>query len=258
MNRVQPVAATLLALALVNALGGTARAAGQRYQVSGHDSFVIGDGDIQSETEYRGTQVLTVSHRGKITRYVATAAYERSDQGAATKASADFVIDLLPSGDQIASADHDPDYLTILNQPFSARLDPKTLRDLRGLKGRAPFDFPSPFTGSAIHGHLDRAGSGFMGPHHVLGVRFEAAGPMNGRLPDRPGLSLVGGIAMSGTAYYDLDTALLVSLDATVTITGKVSNRNGNDPVTIVYRRTIRADDSPRGFTQEARSSPKP
>ena len=81
---------------------------------------------------------------------------------------------------------------------------------------------------------------------------------MNGRLPDRPGLSLVGGIAMSGTAYYDLDTALLVSLDATVTITGKVSNRNGNDPVTIVYRRTIRADDSPRGFTQEARSSPKP
>jgi hypothetical protein len=65
---------------------------------------------------------------------------------------------------------------------------------------------------------------------------------MKGELPDRPGLTLVGTIAMRGTAYYDIDTALLLALETTVTITGNVSNRSGKDPVTIVYARTIRAE----------------
>jgi hypothetical protein len=47
---------------------------------------------------------------------------------------------------------------------------------------------------------------------------------------------------MRGTAYYDIDTALLLALETTVTITGNVSNRSGKDPVTIVYARTIRAE----------------
>ena len=64
---------------------------------------------------------------------------------------------------------------------------------------------------------------------------------MNGRLPDRPGLTLSGTIAMRGTAYYDGATALLLALDTVVTITGNVSNRSNKDPVTIVYSRTIRA-----------------
>jgi hypothetical protein len=65
---------------------------------------------------------------------------------------------------------------------------------------------------------------------------------MKGELPDRPGLTLVGTIAMRGTAYYAIDTALLLALETTVTITGNVSNRSGKDPVTIVYARTIRAE----------------
>jgi hypothetical protein len=251
MKRDSGVAATFLALALAGALGAPARAADQRYLVSGRDSFVIGAGDIESEVQYRGTQRLTVTHRGKVSRYVAKVAYERNDQGAATSASADYVVDLLPNGDPLDAADHDPDYLTVLNQPFSAQLDPKTLRDLRDLHGSTPFDFPSPFTGSVIHGRLTALGTGILGPHQVAGVRFEAAGPMKGRLPDRPGLSLVGTIAMSGSAYYDLDSALLVWLDATVTISGTVSNRESNDPVTIVYRRTIRSDDQARASTAE-------
>ena len=77
---------------------------------------------------------------------------------------------------------------------------------------------------------------------------------MHGALPDRPGLTLIGGIEMHGRAYYDQESALLLALDATVTISGNVSNAGQpaarsesgakfKDPVTIVYRRTIRAQE---------------
>ena len=92
-----------------------------------------------------------------------------------------------------------------------------------------------------------------MGSHRSIGVRFESAGKMKGALPDRPGLTLAGTIAMRGTAYYDLDSALLLSLDTTVTISGNVSNRSSNDPVTIVYARIIRAD-----VSRETQTAGKP
>jgi len=241
MKRAPEIAACLV-LALVSVQAEPARAADQRYLVSGRDSFVIGDGDIQSEVNYQGTQVLTVTRRGKTTRYSAKVVYVRDDQGAASPATADYVLDLSARGNPIATADHDPDYLTVLNQPFAAQLDAKTLADLRQLRSTAPFDVPSPFTTKTFHGRLERIGIGTIGSRQALGVRFEAGGPMNGSLPDRPGLKLVGGIVMGGTAYYDLETALLLSLDATVTISGTVSNRASKDPVTIVYRRTLRAD----------------
>ena len=242
MKRAPEVALAVLMLAFVCVPAGQARAADQRYLVSGRDSFVIGDGDIQSEVNYRGSQVLTVTRRGKTTRYAAKVSYVRDDQGAASPANADFTIEYSAHGDPIASADHDPDYLTVLNQPFSAQLDLKTLNDLRQLRATAPFDVPSPFTSTTFHGRLERIGVGTIGSRQALGVRFEAGGPMKGSLPDRPGLKLVGGIVMGGTAYYDLETAMLLSLDATVTISGTVSNRSSNDPVTIVYRRTLRAE----------------
>ncbi len=228
-----------------------AYAADQRYVVSGRDSFSIGDGDIKSETIYRGTEVLGVHRHGKAMRYTAHVTYVRNDQGAANDATADYLSDMLPSGEQLDSADHDPDYLTVLNQPFSAQLDAATLEDLKRLHATLPFDFPSPFTGSSLHGHLERLGSGIIGTHKAFGVRFDAAGPVHGALPDRPGLTLVGGIRMRGTAYYDLDSALLLSLDTTVTISGNVSNRGSADPITIVYRRTLRAADPARTTTAE-------
>jgi len=242
MKRAPIIAATFCMLALASGPAGPVHAADQRYLVSGRDSFVIGDGDIQSEVDYRGSEVLTVTRRGNTTRYVAKASYVRNDQGASSPATADFVVDFSERGNQIASADHDPDYLTVLNQPFAAQLDAKTLADLRTLRAAAPFDVPSPFTGSTFHGRLERIGVGTIGSRQAVGVRFGAGGPMKGSLPDRPGLILTGGIVMEGTAYYDLHTARLLSLDARVTISGTVSNRSNKDPVTIVYQRTLRAD----------------
>ncbi len=250
--RAPRLAATLIILALVGALAAAARAAEQRYLVSGRDSFSIGGGDIQSETLYRGSEVLTLARHGKAMRYSAHATYTRSDQGASTDATADFVSDLMADGSQVDSADHDPDYLTILNQPFSAQLDAATLADLRRLRASLPFDFPSPFTGSALHGHLDRIGDGAIGARRTVGVRFEAGGRMRGALPDRPGLTLVGGIIMRGTAYYEVETALLLELDTTVTISGTVSNRSSKDPVTIVYRRTLKADVPAKASTAQS------
>lgn len=240
MNRA-PLAASLLTMILV-ALPHAAFASDQTYVVAGKDSFAIGAGDIHSDVSYSGTQRLRISRHGKAMRFRAHVVYTRSDGTAQSDATGEYVADVMPSGETLDYADHDPDYLTVLNQPFSAQLDRATLSDLQHLDGPLPFDFPSPFTGSSLHGYLQHIGNGKIGPRRTIGVRFESAGPMKGGLPDRPGLTLVGTIAMRGTAYYDLDSALLLELDTTVTITGNVSNRTGKDPVTITYARTIRAD----------------
>jgi hypothetical protein len=249
-----PLVASLFLLAVLWEPGALARA-GQVYTVAGRDSFSIGAGDIQSEVSYAGTQTLTLRRRGRLTRLRARVSYQRSDGTASTPASGDYVADVLPTGETLDSADNDPDYLTVLNQPFAARLDAATLRDLRHLRGALPFDFPSPITGSALHGYLEHVADGPVGGHKALGVRFEAAGPMKGALPDRPGLTLEGTISMRGTAYYDVASALLLALQTTVTIEGSVSNRASKDPVKIVYDRTIRAREP--SAAQTARS-PQP
>ncbi|GAC1305844.1 MAG: hypothetical protein NVS2B3_05890 [Vulcanimicrobiaceae bacterium] len=240
-SRLRSIGIALATLGLAAALSAVARA-DQRYVVSGKDSFAIGAGDIRSEVTYAGTQTLSLKRHGRVTRFKAHVAYTRSEGAAATDTTSDYVADVLPSGETRDTADRDPDYLTVLNQPFSAQLDRQTLADLQHLGGALPFDFPSPFTGSSLHGYLKHIGNAMMGSHRSIGVRFESAGTMKGALPDRPGLTLSGTIAMRGTAYYDLDSALLLALDTTVTISGNVSNRSSNDPVTIVYVRTIRAD----------------
>jgi hypothetical protein len=235
-------ATLLFALVLVAALHGSSEAA-QLYSVAGSDSFAIAGGDITSMVIYRGTETLSVQPNGRLTRLHAHVRYVRSDQGAQSEAEADYVADVAPDGTVVASADRDPDYLTVLNQPFAAQLDRATLRDLEGLRAPLPFDFPSPFTSSSLHGYLDKLSGGSIAGRSTAGVRFEAAGPMRGALPDRPGLTLVGTIAMRGSAFYDRSDALLLALDATVTISGYVSNRTSNDQVNIVYRRAIRAAD---------------
>jgi len=233
-----------LVLAVAVLWGQTCTAASKEraYVVAGKDSFSIGAGDIRSEVSYAGKQTLSLQRRGKATRFEARVTYTRTDGSASSDATGTYVADVLPSGDTLDSANGDPDYLTVLNQPFAAHLDPATLGDLRRLRGELPFDFPSPFVGSTLHGYLAHLPAGLLGTRRVIGVRFEAAGPMKGALPDRPGLALDGKIAMRGSAYYDAREAMLLALDTTVTITGFVSNRSGKDPVTIVYHRTIRAD----------------
>jgi len=246
----------VLTLALAGELWATQARADQAYTVTGKDSFTIGGGDIESEVAYRGSQTLSVHRHGKTTRYVARADYVRTEEGASSAQRGSFVADMLPSGEQLDSANHDPDYLTVLNQPFSVELDAGTLAALRRLSGPLPFSFPSPFASAPLRGFLVRIADGRIGSQKVVGVRFSAGGPMRGALPDRPGLTLLGTIEMHGSAFYGEESDLLLALDATVTISGSVANSTGKDQVTIVYRRTIRAGQATSAAAESSKPTP--
>lgn len=210
------------------------------YAIEGEDSFRIAGRDIRTQIIYTGTQRLAIDRRGNVTRFTATVAYDRHEGGTATHSTGSFVSVIHANGDQHDEADNDPDYLTILNQPFSIELDAPTMRDLRSLTRAMPFDVPSPMTGAPLHGSLRRLPDGSLNGKRVLGIAFAAKGPLHGALPDRPDMELSGTITMNGTAYYAYADALLLALDATLQIGGRVANSGQNDPVTIVYKRTIR------------------
>jgi hypothetical protein len=95
-------------------------------------------------------------------------------------------------------------------------------------------------TGAPLHGSLRRLPDGLLAGRRVLGIAFVARGPLNGAPPDRPELAIHGTITMNGTAYYAYADALLLALDATLQIDGRVADGGTNEPVTIVYKRTIR------------------
>jgi hypothetical protein len=148
---------------------------------------------------------------------------------------------------------HDPDYLTVLNQPFSVQLDAQTMRDLGHVKRPVPFDFPSPMTGAPLRGTLRRLPDAVVAGVRSMGIAFEAAGPLHGALPEKPTVALAGTIKMKGTAYYAYATALLVSLDATLAIDGNIDDSARRAPVSIVYSRSIRS-----GTGQQTAKSPPP
>ena len=230
--------ATLVLIVLLTAMAS----AEQKYRVAGTDSFQIGARDLRSEIAYDGTQTLTVTKHGKSKHYVASVDYVRVDQGTKSRVRGSYESTVGASGDQVDGPNRDPDYLTVLNQPFAVQLDYSTIRDLSRLQAPVPFDFPSPMTGAPLHGTLKHVTDGTLGGVRVLGVAFAATGPIHGPLPDHPGMVLAGSITMNGTAYYTYDSALLLALDATLSIAGNLASSNRHDPVTIVYRRTIRAD----------------
>ncbi|MEO6991058.1 MAG: hypothetical protein ABI202_06010 [Candidatus Baltobacteraceae bacterium] len=215
--------------------------ADQRYAVRGSDTFAIGTGNVRSEISYAGTETLHIERKGHSLLYLARVKYTRVDQGAKGAAKASFTALFLPNGEQRDVRDRDPDYLTVLNQPFSVQLDAATLRDLAHLRTDVPFSFPSPITGSSLHGRLRRIAEGRVDGERALGVSFDAGGPMRGSLPDRPHLELTGRIRMRGSAYYRAEDALLLALDATLTISGNLADPERSDPVRIVYKRFIRA-----------------
>jgi hypothetical protein len=236
--------AALLAVAFLVTVGASARA-DQQYTVDGSDTFQIAGRDMRSEIAYRGSQRLHVKQSGKVTTFNATVDYRRIEGGVATHATGSFTSTLLPDGEQRDGPSHDPDYLTILNQPFSIQLDRATLHDLRGLQGDVPFDFPSPMTGAPLHGSLRRLPDGIIHGTRALGVAFRAGGPLHGSLPDRPSMGLSGEIKMNGTAYYAYESAMLLALDATLAIDGNVDASSDHQAVSITYRRTIRPAASP-------------
>ncbi len=243
MNIRRAVAITTFALLTAVAASAAAARADQAYAVDGRDVFRLGNGDAQSsKTIYHGVQRLTVSHgaNGAIT-YVARVEYDKDGDGGRQHQRASFTSTLLPSGQQKDGPASDPDYLTVLNQPFAVQLDAPTMRDLAHLKRPVPFDFPSPMTAAKLHGTLRRLPDAMVGGARAMGIAFEAKGPLHGALPDRPSMALAGTITMKGTAYYDYATALLVALDATLAIDGNIDDSARRAPVSIVYARSIRS-----------------
>jgi hypothetical protein len=105
--------------------------------------------------------------------------------------------------------------------------------------------------GGTLHGYLERGSLARVSARPTLSVNFDATGPMTGPLPDHADMSIAGTMRMRGTAYYALrGDALLLALSETLTITGTLDDRGHASPVTIVYRRMIKADDSAPSSTE--------
>ncbi len=233
-----------LGLAAALMLGLPANA-DQSYAVTGNDRYQIGQTDLQTSIAYSGTQRLTVTKEGAQKRFTAQATYTRSDSAGRVPAQASFVQEMTPQGELKDRMDLDPDYLTVLNQPFAVELDAATLHDLLHLRGRVPFVVPAPRTGGTLRGFLERGQTGRIRGRPVLAVNFDAAGPMVGPLPDHAQMSITGTMRMRGTAYYALrGEPLLLALNETLSIAGTLHDASQNSPVKIVYERSIKADDA--------------
>jgi hypothetical protein len=247
------VLAGTFALLLAVAAPAAARA-DQAYAVQGRDTFRVGNGEVHSETVYHGVQRLTIRRSAGKTTFVASVEYEKDADGGKQHQRASFTSYLLPSGEQKDGPAVDPDYLTVLNQPFSVLLDRPTMRDLAHVRRPVPFDFPSPMTGAPLRGTLRHLPDAMVGGNRAMGIAFEARGPLHGALPERPAMQLAGSITMKGTAYYDYASTLLVSLEATLTIDGNLDDAARRSPVSIVYARSIRTTVG----QQAARIAPAP
>lgn len=216
--------------------------ADQHYVVSGNDCYQVGQSDLQTSIAYSGTQRLTVVKNGARKRFTAQATYTRSDSAGSVPAQASFVQEMTPAGDLKDRIDLDPDYLTVLNQPFAIELDAATLTELLHLRGRIPFVFPAPMTGGTLQGYLERGAIGRVAGRPVLAVDFDASGPMTGPLPDHAQMAIEGSMRMRGTAYYALrGEPLMLALNETLTISGSLHDHAQASPVKIVYQRSIKA-----------------
>jgi hypothetical protein len=218
-------------------------AADERYDVSGQDVYRVGQPVTISRVVYEGTQTLSVARHGKDVRYEAQARYRRIDASGKSDVAARFVQDLSSNGTFRDRLNDDPDFLTVLDQPFAIKLDPTTMRDLRHLHSSVPFNATSPLGGDAVlRGFLRPGTAGEVGGRPVIAVHFQATGPMSGLLPGSSHATMSGRMRMDGNAYYAVDGAMLLALDATLTIVAKLEESAQTVPVLITYRRAIRAE----------------
>ena len=249
--------AGLLAAALATA--ALPARADQQYDVRGEDVYHVGAAGVVSRVEYAGQQRLTVERLDGHTRYDAQARYARSGADGNSHGDARFVQELRPDGSFVDNLDDDPDFLTILNQPFAVQLDGGTIRDLRNLHGPVPFSATSPLGGQAVlRGYLRPATGGAVDGRPAVAVRFEADGPMSAPMPSRVDATMSGHMRMDGTAYYSTGDAVLLALDATLTIVAQLHDGHETVPVRIVYRRYIRATGRPGAPVPPRPSPPVP
>jgi hypothetical protein len=230
---------TVLSTALAFALTSSIARADQLYNVTGTDRYSIGNALDKTDIVYAGSEHLRIEHHGNARVYTADVSYVRTDDAGKAAVRARFVQELGADGTFVDKDDDDPDFLTVLNQPFAVQLDPVTMGDLRKLRGPVPFKAVSPLGGAQLRGTLRSAARGLVGGETAVGVRFQADGPMDGALPEHPGAVLAGRMHIDGTAYYGTSSDLLLSLDATLTIDGALRGDDHAVPVRITYRRTI-------------------
>jgi hypothetical protein len=215
-----------------------------QYDAYGEDVYRLESAVTTSKVSYAGSERLTIRREGTVRRFEASAAYTRSGPDGESRAKARFVQLLLPDGTFEDRVDDDPDFLTILNQPFAVRLDSATLRDLRALRGRVPFSATSPLGSEAVlHGFLRHATGGPIGGRPTVAVDFEAAGAMTGPLPGSAQTLVSGTMRMDGVAYYATDSGTLLALNVTLTLKARLaqSRTSPSVPVRITYTRSIRA-----------------
>jgi len=232
----------VLAAALV--LVPRAALADLQYDTAGEDVYRLAPAGTVSRVSYLGTERLSAVRDGKDLRLTARAHYSREGPEGKNAGDAVFVQVLHPNGSLEDRVDDDPDFLTILNQPFAVRLDAATLRDLRALRGRIPFAAMSPLgNDSMMHGFLRPGTSGEIGGRQTVAVRFEAAGAISGSLPGYSDGIVSGTMRMDGTAYYSVDSATLLALNVTLELDARLAR--GKPPVTlplhVTYRRSLRA-----------------
>lgn len=189
---------------------------------------------------YSGLETLSVRPSGRAIEFVAQVECTRTDATGKSTEEAQFAQAQLPDGSLEDRLDDDPDFLTILNQPFSIRLDTATIHDLRELHAPVPFAAASPVGGGDLEGSLRPGTPGIIDGRRVVGVEFQADGRVHGPLPVH-GAEIEGRIHLDGTAYYDANEALLLALDARLTIDGTLTGAGlAPAPVHITYDRAIR------------------
>lgn len=215
-----------------------------QYDTSGEDTYRIESAQTFSRVAYAGTERLSIARQGDAWRFEAHARYTRTGPDGRSSSEARFVQMLKPDGTFEDRVDEDPDFLTILNQPFAVRLDAATLHDLSELHGRVPFAATSPLGAQAVlHGFLHPAPGGPIAGRQAVAVRFEAEGAMTGPLPGYAETLVAGTMRMQGTAYYAADTAILLALNVALTLDARLEQGHPavSVPVRILYRRVIRA-----------------
>lgn len=214
-----------------------------QYDTAGEDVYRLDSAGATSRVSYTGTERLSIVRQGNLVRFEARARYTREGPDGRTRGEALFVQVLRPNGAFEDRVDNDPDFLTILNQPFAVRLDRATLRDLRELRGRVPFSAGSPLGGETVlRGFLRPGVAGPVNGRPAAAVRFEAEGAMSGALPGYADGTVSGIMSMDGTAYYSLDGATLLALSVTLTLDARLARRrpSASVPVRITYRRSMR------------------
>ncbi len=216
--------------------------ADQRYSVSGSDRYTMGSAANSDTLSLTGDETLTIRKRGSRTEFTAQLSGTQSDGSETLPLRGSFTQVLTSSGDLRDEANADPQFATILNQPFDIEIDGQTLNDLLHSRARLMLNMPAPLTGGTLRGYLQRGAIARVGSVRALQVRFDATGPAHGRVAGDGAPTIGGTVQMHGTAYYALrGVPLLLGLDETFTMTAALHDEGRTVPVVVVHRRRFRA-----------------